>query len=104
MVSIPQYVAVALAVNIGKPFRAPSFENRWFLFALITLSLTNLGVMITSNKKLLSFIDMDLMPEPFMKFVVVMSIINTMVTLAWEWVAVPFISRLGRKRSGMAIS
>ena len=99
MISIQQYVAVALAVNIGKPFRVHFFENKWFLLSFILLSLMNLTLMITTSTDILSFMHLDLMPMEFMRFVVIVSIINTVATLAWEWIVVPFAARHNRKHA-----
>ena len=104
MVSIPQYVITAFAVNIGKPFRTPAHENRWFLFSIITFSFANLGIQITTNETLLDFMAMKLMPDPFMRFVVIISIINAIASLAWEWGAVPLIARFSRQHSGLTLS
>ena len=101
--SIGQYVAVALAVNIGKPFRVSFWKNKWFLVALILLTLSNSAFFLVKNPEIMNFMQMEVMPTEFTSFIFIATAINSIVTLFWEWGVVGLISNFIRKRANKMV-
>jgi cation-transporting ATPase 13A3/4/5 len=107
LISIFQYVFVALAFMVGKPFRKPFYTNFWFTFCLILLTITNLLLLFNpfnwdwlypsaEGKKhdpVTMILSRKIKEFDFQYVLFVVIIINTIATMVWERVIVQVVSK-----------
>lgn len=94
--SIFQYCAVALAFVVGKPFRKPFYTNGAFTIALLVMVIVN--VLFTYNPfewEILYDYDMGAIahiPMDWKNKIIMISIVNSIVTIMWEKIVVKSVS------------
>jgi cation-transporting ATPase 13A3/4/5 len=99
LIAIFQLVANALAFMVGKPFRKPFYTNWLFTMFLIVLTFFNLmlclnpfGATFWEDTGESRVVSSQIYESGFSTTIIVIAIINSVITLFWEWVAVNYIS------------
>jgi len=107
LVSIFQYVFVAVAFMVGKPFRKPLYTNFWFTFCVIFLTILNLIMLFnpfnwqlfyqyegpnTGHEPISMILSRQIKEFNFQYTLFVIIILNTILTMVWERVVVVYMS------------
>jgi len=107
LVSIFQYVFVAVAFMVGKPFRKPLYTNFWFTFCVIFLTILNLIMLFNpfnwqlfypnedpnaTHQPISMILTRQIKQFDFQYTLFVIILINTIVTMLWERVVVVYMA------------
>ncbi len=98
MLAIFQYLISGLVYNVGKPFRKPAWTNWWFTITFIVLLCINLTAVFNPWDWSL-FYDQDFwnlkvpITTEWTNTLVIIIIINSFVTIAWESLGVKYLSQ-----------
>jgi len=96
LLSIYQYVTVALAFTVGKPFRKSFYTNKYFTAALIANYIINLLVTFNPfNWQVLYGATLDAefpLEMSWRKTILAIAIVNGLVTIFWERIIVKQVS------------
>jgi cation-transporting ATPase 13A3/4/5 len=106
LVSIFQYVFVAVAFMVGKPFRKPFYTNFWFTFCVIFLTILNLILLFNpmnweflyanendptkTHEPITMIIARQIKELNFQYVIFVIVLINTCLTMIWERIVVTY--------------
>lgn len=93
LTTLYQYLVVAMAFSISKPFRQPIYTNLWFSFSLAILSVFSIYITLASDKWIEKIFEIKM--EITMEFrlsLLVVAFINGLFTYFYEKIFIWYIS------------
>lgn len=99
LITIYQYLVVAMAFSISKPFRQPIYTNLWFTLSLLILFVFSIYITIADDNWIHSMFDiMNGINYEFRLSVLIIAFINGVLTYFYEKIIIWYLSLWWKNR------